>query len=540
MTPTLKALELSSSEWVAGPGDTQQVQAKLLWSDGRRTDAGTAVRWSVTAPQIVSVDAGTGVMKALAPGQATVTATVVQEPALTASLQVTVRAAAAVPAVLGVEVQAPRTTLQIGESVQATAQVRTQGAASTSVNWTSSAPGVLSVEANGTLQALAAGQATVTATSAADPSQRGQLTVTVQAAPTPAPGPRVERVTVTPASVALAVGQTQALTAQVEVTGGASQAVNWRSSDPAVAAVDAVGRVTALKAGQAVITATSAADAGKSASSTVTVSAPAPVPTVERVSVTPGTLALEVGQTQALTAAVQVSGGASQAVEWRSSNPAVASVDSGGRVTALTGGQVTVTATSAADPSKSAAATVTVAAPFRILPGDLRLPRGMPGQLTVQGAGNAGVTWKSSDTSMARINADGSFLTGSRAGQATVTATTADGRTATTTVTVLSQWLTSHQAWRSVTDTCTLALSLTPNTAAEIQASLSGDCPANVPMRVVHGDGSLFAQGQATPSQPFTFLFPAKRDARVYLQVFRHGKLDGEPAAVYYWSGTEF
>lgn len=540
MAPTLKALELSSSEWVAGPGDTQQAQAKLLWSDGRRTDAGTAVRWSVTAPQIVSVDAATGVMKALAPGQATVMATAVQHPALTASLQVTVRAAAPVPAVLGVEVQAPRTTLQVGESVQATAQVRTQGAASTGVNWTSSAPGVLSVDANGTLRALAAGQATVTATSVADPSQRGQLTLTVQAPLPPAPSPRVERVTVTPAAMALAVGQTQALTAQVEVSGGASQAVTWRSSDPAVATVDAAGRVTALKAGQAVITASSVADASKSASSTVTVSAPAPVPTVERVTVTPGTLALEVSQTQALTATVQVSGGASQAVEWRSSNPAVASVDSGGRVTALTVGQATVTATSAVDPSKSAAATVTVTAPFRILPGGQRLPRGMPGQLTLQGAGNAGVTWSSSDNGLLRINADGSFVTGSRAGQATVTATASDGRTATTTVTVLNQWLTSHQAWRSVTDTCTLALNLIPNTAAEIQASLSGECPNNVPMQVVHGDGTVFAQGQATPGQPFTFLFPAKRDARVYLQVFRNGTLNGEPAAVYYWSGTEF
>jgi hypothetical protein len=82
---------------------------------------------------------------------------------------------------------------------------------------------------------------------------------------------RVLSVTVTPATATIEVGQQVALTAQVQVTGNASTAVTWSSSNTAVATVDANGVVRGVAPGQAVIRATSVADNTKFGQATITV-----------------------------------------------------------------------------------------------------------------------------------------------------------------------------------------------------------------------------------------------------------------------------
>jgi hypothetical protein len=81
-------------------------------------------------------------------------------------------------------------------------------------------------------------------------------------------------VAVTPASVSLAVGGTQQLTAAPKDASGnvlAGRAVTWASSAPGVASVSGAGLVTAVAAGTATITATSD---GKSGTAAVTVNPP--------------------------------------------------------------------------------------------------------------------------------------------------------------------------------------------------------------------------------------------------------------------------
>ena len=70
----------------------------------------------------------------------------------------------------------------------------------------------------------------------------------------------VSAVTASPASVTLAVGATAQATAEVTATGFGSLAVNWTTSDPTVATVNATGIITAVGAGTATITATSVED----------------------------------------------------------------------------------------------------------------------------------------------------------------------------------------------------------------------------------------------------------------------------------------
>ena len=63
------------------------------------------------------------------------------------------------------------------------------------------------------------------------------------------------------------------LTATVEPDNATNKNVNWESSDTSIATVDASGKVTAISAGNATITATAADGSGKSATCTVTVTA---------------------------------------------------------------------------------------------------------------------------------------------------------------------------------------------------------------------------------------------------------------------------
>jgi lysophospholipase L1-like esterase len=68
-------------------------------------------------------------------------------------------------------------------------------------------------------------------------------------------------------------------------------------------------------------------------------------------------------QTHTFTATV--TGAATATVSWASSNTYIATVDASGTVTAVSGGEAIITATSTADPAKTAAATVSVPEPNR-------------------------------------------------------------------------------------------------------------------------------------------------------------------------------
>ncbi|GMA14491.1 hypothetical protein E5F05_09760 [Deinococcus metallilatus] len=104
--------------------------------------------------------------------------------------------------------------------------------------------------------------------------------------------------------------------------------------------------------------------------------------TVTGVTLSSGSLNLSSGSSQTLTASVQGSGSVNPAVTWSSSNPGVAAVDGGGRVTGVAAGSATITAASVQDPGKKASLTATVtgaattADPFNItviFPADSKL-----------------------------------------------------------------------------------------------------------------------------------------------------------------------
>lgn len=135
----------------------------------------------------------------------------------------------------------------------------------------------------------------------------------------------------------LNVNDSQQLTATTDPAGAK---VTWTSSDQSIVTVDSTGKVTAIKEGQAIITATTTDGSNLSATCTVTVTNPiTPVISLNKISDS-----LTTGQTDNLVvtttpAAVQVT--------WTSSDPSIATVDSTGKITAIKEGQASITATTA-------------------------------------------------------------------------------------------------------------------------------------------------------------------------------------------------
>ena len=165
----------------------------------------------------------------------------------------------------------------------------------------------------------------------------------------------VTNVTIDGGDRSIAVGATQTLEATVVVTGGASRAVTWSTSDASIVSVSGNGTIVGVAPGSAEITATSSVDPARADTITVTVTE---TTGVTGVTVTPASASVAVGATVTLSASVQGSG-VSQDVVWTSSNTAVATVDAG-LVTGVSAGTAIVTATSVADATQSGSATVTV------------------------------------------------------------------------------------------------------------------------------------------------------------------------------------
>ena len=161
----------------------------------------------------------------------------------------------------------------------------------------------------------------------------------------------VSEVSVSPTTLSLFTGDTGNLTATVSPSNAYVKTVTWTSSDPSVAKVDN-GKVTALKEGEAIITATAG---GKHATCVVTVTTK--VIPVTDISLDLTSLSIEVGEYANLTATVKPSNATGATVTWSSSDESIATVDHG-IVKAVGAGTVIITAT-AGDKSATCEISVT-------------------------------------------------------------------------------------------------------------------------------------------------------------------------------------
>ena len=370
------------------------------------------VTWTSSNSSVVGVNQS-GMVSALKGGEATITATV---GGLSATCKVTVTAA-----VTSVSLNKTTLTLDKGKSETLIATVGPEDATDKTVTWSSSNPSIASVDQNGKVTAKLGGNATITAKSG---ESSATCSVTVIA--------YVESVTLNKTSLTLPKGTSETLKATVKPDDATDKTVTWTSSNATVAYVDQTGKVTTLKGGDATITA-KAGD--KTAICEVNVTA-----SVTSITLNKTTLTLEKGTYEVLTATVLPEDATDKTVTWSSSDALIASVDQNGKVTALKGGNVTISA-KAGEMTATCTVTVVVSVTSVALSQtSLSLEKGQSTTLTAtivpSDATDKTIVWASSNSTVASADQTGK-VTALKGGKATITAT-ASGKTASCEVTVTS------------------------------------------------------------------------------------------------------
>jgi uncharacterized protein YjdB len=308
---------------------TTELLTVTAYDDAGRTMALPGnTKWSSSNSTALTVD-DNGLATGKSAGSSVVTVRVGPKSA-TASVNVLPVPVATVTLTLGAS------TLDAGQTTSATAKL-TDAAGNTltgrTVAYQSSNPAFVTVNSSGIVTAIAKGSVTITAISE---GKTGSAPLTVAAK-------TVASVTVSPNPASATVGQTAQLSAVAADAQGAAmtgRTFTWASSAPTIATVNASGLVTAVAPGSASITATADGITGQSAFNVTAI-------TAASVTVTPTTSSVQVSGTTQLSATAYDAAGnplTSRVPSWASSNPTVATVSSSGRVTGVSQGNTTITA----------------------------------------------------------------------------------------------------------------------------------------------------------------------------------------------------
>ena len=248
----------------------------------------------------------------------------------------------------------------------------------------------------------------------------------------------------------------------------------WSSSDPTVATVDNSGNVTALNDGKTVIKVKSSN--GLTASCTVTVS---PLP--ESVQLSQTNIALAVNQSYTLIA-TQTPDNAIQNYQWSSDNPEVATVNSNGKVTAVSTGTAVITLRTTN--GKVADCTVEVGADIERVTFTRKSAVMYIGQTytptftTTPSSPFATYKWSSSDNNVATVSSTGE-ITAVGIGEAKIRIKSHNGKSATFTATVKalpeSISFDKENVTLEIEDTYNLVTSLNPDGAFSVLKWESSD-----------------------------------------------------------------
>ena len=149
-----------------------------------------------------------------------------------------------------VAVSSATVSLTEGDSQTITVTISPSNATDKKYTFSSSDTSIVTIDENGKITAVKAGEATITVTTS-DGNKTATCKVTVKVKEIP-----VESVSLDKTELSLTEEQTETLTATVYPDNATNTEVTWTSSDPSIATVDKDGKITALKAGEATITVT--------------------------------------------------------------------------------------------------------------------------------------------------------------------------------------------------------------------------------------------------------------------------------------------
>ena len=345
-------------------------------------------------------------------------------------------------------------SLHEGETFQTT--LRREGVydGDGTISYSSSKPGIASVSEDGTVTAVAKGEAVIYANLIRNGKRVGRAQMTVKVARS------VTRVTLNTKGlavyepndatiagllqeeteyrvIAISAGSTVNLSATCTPSDANNRQVAFSTDDEGVARIVSNKALKAVQRGECTLTVTSVDNPEITDIYRVLVTQP-----VTAVDIQTETTAVESGATLPLTAECEPEDASIKDVVWESKNPQIARVDANGNVTGLKRGNAVITATAADGSRVSGKITIRVIQPvtgLKISPAEIRVTTGKYSQakVTVEpaNASEKTVTWTSSDESIATVV--NGRVTGKKAGTCTITCASTTNPEVTASATVI-------------------------------------------------------------------------------------------------------
>ncbi len=355
----------------------------------------------------------TGVLK----GKATITASGVNTAGKTIKATVTVTVNRAVTSIA---LNKTETLLAVGKRFLLKAALAPASASSRAVTYASDNEAIATVDKNGYVKGISAGECTITAASQSNPEVTAACKVTVIIP--------VSKIKLDAGERKVYVGQTLPVTITFTPENASIQSAAFKSGATKYLTVDGNGIVTGVAKGSATVTATATDGSGAKAAIKITV---LQQPTAIAFKNPPAIV--YVGTDQKLTAVVSPSNTNDKSLLWSSGDESIATVNKNGVVTPLYPGQVTITATAADFPGVSASCTLTVNQPVEeivLSETKLNILVNTTAQLTYEilpdYTTDKSVVWLSSKPSVASVDENG-LVTAHKRGTAAITVSSMDG-----------------------------------------------------------------------------------------------------------------
>lgn len=411
-------IEVSDKTVEIKKGETKKVSAELTPADAEEY----ALKWTIDGTSHATIQAEPNakecVITGASEGEAVVTVTDTKS---NKSAEIKVKVTE-IP-IKAVKVTAEETKLDKGDTTTAKAVIEPADTTdSKEVVWSSDNENVATVDKDGKVKAVGAGTAVIRATSEARAEVSGYVEITVSVP--------LKSISLGTGDLELVKKQTADLTVtyEPEDTTVDKSKLTWISSKDSVASVDENGKVTAKKAGEAIITAKldSKVATKKVVVTEIPLTGIALSEAAKTIDLKAGSFKLDIIQN------TDDKGDTTDEIvstKWKSSNEEVAAVSEDGTVTLASSGTAKITATVETDAGKTfdASCDVTVVIPLtglkimqdtaEVTDTTIELTKDKTIDLSVQAVPEnttddiSKVTWSSSDPTAVKVDSDGSVTT---------------------------------------------------------------------------------------------------------------------------------
>lgn len=299
-------------------------------------------------------------------------------------------------------------TLDENETETLEATIVPELASDKTIVWKSEDETIASVDENGKVTALKAGETTITVSSS-DGKVSASCKVTVKAVVIP-----VKSISLNKTEIELTEGTSFQLEATIDPENATDKNLTWTTSNKSIATVSENGLVSALKKGTASIT-VKTKDGKKSARCSVKVVAE--TIELESIALNKENVSLTVGSTETLILSFTPENATHKEVTWSSSNEKIATVNQSGKITAKAAGETLISVETENGLKKTCRVTVTentipatsISLNFSELTLYVNETESLVATLLPTNATDKSISWKSENLDVVTVDAEGNL-----------------------------------------------------------------------------------------------------------------------------------